>query len=179
MRKPNGVTGLEISTAYENIARLEAATGGVIDDLLTRLRVCGGCGHPRERHTSDGPCGRCVGALGEPCRVFEWSVTVGEIVQSLTYMKAMTRHEQRVDADLGLDVKKVAVVGSPIAEMLEAAGYTVEDMKRMSASERADKVLEVTRAVGIEGPVQEAEVVAEGDTHEEEVATREPEATGE
>lgn len=148
MRKPAGLRPLEVSEAYETARGLEARMGEVVDAMLTRLSVCGECRHPRENHTNDGPCGKCVGGAtdtSERCLSFAWSVTLGEVVTVFNAMKSAVRHEQRIDADLGLDVKKVAVVGSPIATMLERRGVTLEVFKKMGVEERANLMLEVQR----------------------------------
>jgi len=159
MRKPAGIRSLEVTSAYQTAGYLEERMGSVVDAMLTRLSVCGECRHPRDRHTNDGPCGGCVGGdtdTSQRCMAFAWSVTLGEVVTVFNAMKSAVRHEQRIDADLGLDVQKVQVVGSPIATALEARGVTLEAFKRMGQEERANLLLEVQRGV-VEAEVVERE----------------------
>jgi len=135
VRKPPGLRPLEVSEAYETARVLEARMGEVVDSMLTRLGVCGNCRHPRERHKNDGPCGSCVG-LKEMCQVFEWSVTLGEVVTVFNAMKSAVRHEQRIDRDLGLDKAQ------PQEHIVWLPGVSVAEFKRLTPEEQDRKMLE-------------------------------------
>jgi ribosomal protein L32 len=146
VRDAEVMPALTIATAYEVAARSEEALPGVVEAALTRLVVCGTCGHARGRHKEDGPCGRCVGGQGEPCGVFSWSVTQAEINGTVVMLAGLSRHKERIDRDLGLD--KVQ-----ISETIKwLPGVNVAEWKKMTAEEQDRKLLE---QIG----VKDAEVV--------------------
>lgn len=152
-RGGGNVNRLSIALAHETAARAEEELLATMEDALARLRTCGGCRHARDGHADgEGACGR----EGCGCGGFVWSVTQGEAVGTVMMLERLARHTQRIDADLGLDVKKIAVQGSPIASLMEKHGVTLEEFKKMAPAERADMMLRIQRG----DLVVDAEVVS-------------------
>ena len=126
-----------LSLALSELAERE--TPEVLARCLEMFHGCGQrleggayCGASRAGHPQ-AECERWVAGYG-----------IMDGLRLLERLTALSRHEAKVDAELGLDTVRVEV-GDGLMALLAARGHSVESLKRMTVERRAAVMLECER----------------------------------
>jgi hypothetical protein len=136
-----------LSVALAEVA--EKATPEVLQRVLDLFHGCG-------RVIGETRCGRREKAHPQKdCERWMPMYGVQQGLELLSVLAKFSRHEEKVDDELGLGKVKVQVeAGSGLMGAIVAAGITLEEFKRLTVEERSRVVLDVTSVKPlIAGPV--------------------------
>lgn len=120
----------------------EDALPRAIERALILMDTCtsDNCGHGADAHGAmDSETGRrdtrgiCTKMCG--CQSFKWGVTLNETLGMVRELSALSRHEKRMDNDLGLDKREVQ------EQVAWLVGIDISEFKRMTAEQRERVVL--------------------------------------